>query len=181
MAFKIVSGGLKSGGTATLEPDLTGDILIDKQQAITPKFKVISGSERTVSITPVKSKFKIVSTSTPKFTGKTIQSIATNPIVSKALDVATKIMPMQDWEKLQQEQASIGKAAVELPGAVRRIATFRGQPKDVSTLGTAFTGAIEPLARIYEPTIRAPLRATAQNIRALFTGGKTSPVGVGQL
>jgi len=53
MAFKIVSGGLKLGGTATLEPE-------------EPKFKVLSGGEITAP------KFKVVSTPTPapKFTGQ---------------------------------------------------------------------------------------------------------------
>ena len=130
---------------------------------------------------PLKLKVVKPPETTPKFTGKTIQSIATNPIVSKALDVATKIMPMQDWQKLQQEQLDIGKTAIDLPGAVSNIMTFRGQPKDVSTLGKAVTQPFEPLARIYEPTIRAPLRATAQNIRALISPETTKPVGPGQL
>ena len=171
MGFKIVSGGIKS----------TGNLLLDRQEPTIPKFKVISGGEKTAPIT--EPKFKVISEPkpTPQFTGKTIQSIATNSIVSKALDVAAKIMPPSDWEKLQQEQDAIGKAAVDLPGALGNIMAFKGQPKDVSTLGTAALGAIEPLGRIYEPAIRVPLRATAQNIRALVTKGETPPVGVGQL
>ena len=68
MAFKVISGGMKLGGTATLEPE-------------EPKFKVISGGMTTPSLTTAakerQPKFKGVSTPTtiPKFNGKPIPEI----------------------------------------------------------------------------------------------------------
>ncbi len=144
MGFRVVSGGVKS----------TGNLLLDREPTI-PKFKVISGGEKTASIEP---KFKVVSTpkSTSQFTGKPKNWVA---------------------EGLKKTVSDIGQGFADVPAQLQDLLTMPARvlgtphPPMVSKLATQID---EPVADFNLPVL------TPRNIKPLFTGKfkniETTPV-----
>ena len=144
MGFRVISGGTK----------LTGNLLLDKEP--TPKFKVISGGEKTAPIT--EPKFKVVSEPkpTPQFTGKPKNWVA---------------------EGLKKTVSDIGQGFADVPAQVQDLLTMPARvlgtphPPMVSKLATQIN---EPVADFNLPVL------TPRNIKPLFTGKfkniETTPV-----
>ncbi len=144
MGFKVVSGGVKS----------TGNLLLDEPTI--PKFKVISGGEKTAPIT--EPKFKVVAEPkpTPKFIGKPKNWVA---------------------EGLKKTVSDIGQGFADVPAQVQDLLTMPARvlgtphPPMVSKLATQIN---EPVADFNLPVL------TPRNIKPLFTGKfkniETTPV-----
>jgi len=88
-----------------------------------------------------------------------LEAIATNPIVSKGLDFAVKVMPIQEWERLgkkaQETAMAIPKfaiSALEASGKTAALEDTQKEERAISESGKLIGEEIfRSIARVYEP------------------------------